>query len=136
MGYAKMDRGDVPELHYIAPIANVASIMEHGLLPYNRARELPHCSVAMRKMQQRCKVKVVPNGRPLHDYVNLYFHARNPMLYRLREQHATLCVLQIDTAVLDVAGAIITDGNAASNNTAFYPSPKGRPPSCRRGWRI
>ncbi len=121
----RMKREDVKELHYIAPIANVASIVQHGLLSHNQARKIPHCSVAMTEIQQRRTRKVVPGGRPLHDYVNLYFHARNPMLFTRREQHGELFVLRISAAVLDMPDVIITDGNAASDYTAFYPSPEG-----------
>lgn len=53
---------------------------------------------------------MVPGGRPLHEYVNLYFCARNPMLFRIKDLHLELCVLQIDTNVLDLPGVVITGG--------------------------
>ncbi len=120
-----MKREDVKELHYIVPIANVASIVRHGLMSHNKAKRLIHRSVAMVEIQEKRDRKVVPGGLPLHDYVNLYFCARNPMLFKRREQHEELCVLRISTAVLDLPGAVISDGNAASGWTAFYPSPSG-----------
>jgi hypothetical protein len=120
-----MNRDDINELHYITPIANVPSILQHGLLSHSRAQQVVHRSVAMAEIQQRRSVKVVPGGRPLHDYVNLYFHARNPMLYKRRAQHQALCVLRISAEVLDLPGAIICDGNAASGYTRFWPSPEG-----------
>lgn len=120
-----MNREDVTELHYITPIANVASILKYGLLSHNRAEKVLHRSVAMSEIQDKRTRKVVPGGRPLHDYVNLYFHARNPMLYKRQAEHQTLCVLRISAAVLDSSGVVITDGNAASQYTAFYPSPAG-----------
>jgi len=120
-----MNRDDVKELHYIAPIANVASILQHGLLSHNRARKLAHHSVAMSEIQGKRTKKVVPGARPLHDYVNLYFHARNPMLYKRQAEDQALCVLRISAAVLDLPNVVITDGNAASEYTAFWPSPSG-----------
>lgn len=47
------------------------------------------------------------------------------MMYRRSAQHAELCVLQIDTAVLKLPDVIIADGNAASGWTAFLSSPSG-----------
>lgn len=120
-----MNREDVTELHYIAPIANVASILKYGLLSHNQAEKVLHRSVAMPEIQDMRTRKVVPGGRPLHDYVNLYFHARNPMLYKRQAEHQTLCVLRISAAVLDLPNVVITDGNAASQYTAFWPSPNG-----------
>lgn len=120
-----MNREDVTELHYITPIANVASILKYGLLSHNQAEKVLHRSVAMPEIQDMRTRKVVPGGRPLHDYVNLYFHARNPMLYKRQAEHQTLCVLRISAAVLDLPNVVITDGNAASQYTAFWPSPNG-----------
>ena len=102
-----MNRDDINELHYITPITNVPSILQHGLLSHSRSQKVVHRSVAMAEIQQRRSGKVVPGGRPLHDYVNLYFHARNPMLYKRKAQHQGLCVLRISPEVLDLSGAII-----------------------------
>src|SRR5262249_15570914 len=63
--------------------------------------------------------------RPLHDYANLYFHARNPMMYKRRVMHATLAVLRVHPDVLDVPGVVIAPGNASSDWTGFWPSPDG-----------
>ena len=120
-----MNRHDINELHYITPIANVPSILQHGLLSHSRAQKVVHQSVAMLEIQDLRSKKVVPGGRPLHDYVNLYFHARNPMLYKRQAQHQTLCVLRIGPDVLDLPGAVICDGNAASDYTRFLSSPGG-----------
>lgn len=120
-----MERGDVTELHYITPIANVPSILQRGLLSHHRANKLPHQSVASLEIQEKRAQKRVPGGKALHDYVNLYFHARNPMLYSMKEMRQTLCVLRVSVEVLDWPDVVITDGNAASDYTAFYPSPDG-----------
>lgn len=118
-----MNRSDVEELHYITPIQNVLSILEHGILCNRKARELRPVDVAMREIQAIRAGKKLPNGRFLHDYANLYFHARNPMMYKRRDLQ--LCVLRISPEVLDQPDVVIADGNAASNYTAFWPSPSG-----------
>jgi len=47
------------------------------------------------------------------------------MLYKRKDLHTSLCVLRVKTDVLDLPGVIIADGNAASEYTAFWPSPAG-----------
>lgn len=101
------------------PIENAASIMAHGILSYERAAKLQHRSVAMQPVQDRRDLKRVPGGLKLHQYANLYFHARNPMMFARYAQGPNLCVLQVSTAVLHLQGAVITDCNAASDYVRF-----------------
>src|SRR5262245_16376391 len=79
----------VAELHCIMPMANIASVLEHGILSYERAARLQHHSVAMQPVQDRRDRKQVPGGLKLHQYANLYFHARNPMLYKRKDDART-----------------------------------------------
>ena len=120
-----MNHVDVAELHYIAPVSNLSSILKLGLLCHEDVTKLAHRSVAMAEIQERRAKIVIPNGLPLHQYVNLYFHARNPMLSRLRAYHGDLCVLRIDPAVLDIPNVVISSQNASSNYVRFYSSPDG-----------
>lgn len=115
-----MNRSDIKELHYIAPIENVPSILEHGLLSHRKAAKLPHRSVAMEEIQDRRQGKRIPNARPLHEYVNLYFDAHNPMLSRCRAHNDSICVLRVNSAVMDGQGVIVTDRNAAKGLVRFY----------------
>jgi hypothetical protein len=118
-------RDELPELHYITPIANVESICRHGILSHRQAKKVSHRSVAMERIQERRRRVVVPGGRPLHEYANLYICARNPMLYKLQAQHAALSVLRVSPAVLDLPGTVVVDGNASSKYVAFRPAPAG-----------
>jgi len=121
-----MKRHEVKELHYIVPIDTIPSIMAHGILCHEQAKPLNPVSIAMEGVQARRDKIVVPQGLPLHKYANLYFHARNPMLYVLRGKHRSLSVLRLSTEVLDLPDVVIADGNAASRDyTAFLPSPDG-----------
>lgn len=70
-------------------------------------------------MQDRRDHKRVPGGLKLHQYANLYFHARNPMLHKRLEEVNELCVLRVSTQVLALEGAVITDQNAASDYVRF-----------------
>lgn len=121
-----MDRARVTELHYIAPVANLASMARWGLVSHNLAARVEHVSVAANEIQDRRIGKPVPQGLRLHDYVNTYFHARNPMMSRLMHGGCNpIVVLRISPRILDLPGAVIADGNAASGPTRFYPSPQG-----------
>lgn len=113
----------VTELHCIMPTANIGSVMEHGILSYERAAKLPHRSVALQPVQDKRDQKQVPGGLKLHQYTNLYFHARNPMMFKRKEEAPSLCVLRISKRVMHLKGTVITDQNAASNYVRFlHPS--------------
>ena len=120
-----MRMSEVPELHCIMPITNVTSVVAKGILCHQLAAKISHQDVSMQKIQNRRAQTTVPGGRPLHEYANLYIHARNPMMYVRQERHLQLCVLRISTNVLYLPGVIIADGNAASGYTRFYESPGG-----------
>ena len=118
-----MERSRVRELHFIAHLANVPSILEHGILSHRRAGRIEHVSVASPEVQQRRHRKKVPSGRLyrlLHDYANLYVHARNAMLYSLLDDwEGSLTVLAVDSLVLDRPGIVVADRNAASRVVRF-----------------
>jgi ssDNA thymidine ADP-ribosyltransferase, DarT len=109
----------VTELHCIMPMTNLPSVLAHGILSFERAAQLRHASVAMQPVQDRRDQKRVPQGLRLHQYANLYFHARNPMLYKRLSEVGSICVLRISLDVLAVQGAVITDSNAASDYARF-----------------
>ena len=109
----------VAELHCIMPIGNVPSVLEHGILSHARAARLRHRSVAPQPVQDRRDGKSAPQGLKLHQYANLYFHARNPMMVLRKEEAPVLCVLRVSTAVLEQDGVVITDCNAASSYVRF-----------------
>jgi hypothetical protein len=124
-----MQRSDLRELYYFAPIENINSICKLGILSHARAAKVKHKSVAMEVIQDRRARKLVPGGRSLHQYANLYINARNKALYKLkcqlRDQIAALGVLRISLDVLDLPYVVIVDQNASSNWARFLPSPEG-----------
>lgn len=81
--------------------------------------------VAMPEIQAIRQNKQIPGARRLHEYANLYFDAHNAMLSRVRGHNSTICVLQIDAAILDFPGVIVTDRNAASGWVSFLPVNEG-----------
>ncbi len=123
-----MERADLTELHYICHADNLPSILANGILSHQRAKRHRPTSIADEDVQARRSEKSVPRGQPLHNYVNLYLNARNPMLYRITEgarNFADICVLSVSTSVLDLTDVVLADGNAASAATAFRPALSG-----------
>lgn len=116
---------DLEELHYITPIANMESILKHGIVSHQKAERILHQSVAMNEIQEKRKKVVVPGGRPLHQYVNLYFHARNPMMFKGKDMHKDLCIIQINKEIINLPDVVISDGNAASDYVRFYAVSEG-----------
>jgi hypothetical protein len=121
-----VDRSELNELCCIQPIENLRSIALLGILSHNDAADVDHVDISMEEVQDLRSGKRVPDARIpqaewrwLHDYANLYFCARNPMLFKRLSHHRELAVLRIRTDALDLPGVVVTDGNAASNATRF-----------------
>lgn len=109
----------VTELHCIMPIKNIPSVMQYGILSNERSAKLPHDSVAMTEIQERRDNVHVPGGLRLHQYANLYFQARNPMMYKRKNQANTLCVLRVSCDVLKADNVVLADQNASSDYVRF-----------------
>jgi len=107
----------VQEFHNIMPIDNIPSVIEHGILSHEKASKLLHADVSMAEVQDlRAEVQVT-NGMKLHKYANLYFHARNPMMYVRRTEE--VCILRVLKDVSILPGVVFSDRNASSNYTNF-----------------
>lgn len=115
----------VSELHSIMPLVNIPSVWRYGILSHDEAAKLPHDSVALSAIQERRDVKRVPGGLKLHQYANLYFCARNPMLYLRKGEAPSLCILRIDKHVLSLPDVVLADRNASSDYVRFLKSPEG-----------
>jgi hypothetical protein len=109
----------VKELQCIMPIVNMRSVLQRGILSHDGASKIDHESAAMQELQDRRDKKRVPGGLRLHQYANLYFHARNPMLYKRKDDADSLSVLRVSTDVMSLDGVVITDQNAASDWVRF-----------------
>jgi hypothetical protein len=120
-----MNLSDIKELYFIAPITTVPSILKYGILSHCLAEKIQHDSIAMEEIQQRRTNKKVPGGYNLHEYVNLYFDAHNPMLSKVREYNDSICILCVKPEVLKLENVIISDRNASSGWAIFHKSPSG-----------
>ena len=112
-------------LYNIMPLENVSSVLQNGILSHRKAELLEHDSVAMAEIQARRERVEIPNGMMLHEYVNLYFDPRNPMMYRLRSIAETLCILKVSLDVLDLDNVVVSDQNASCKYAAFYVPEQG-----------
>lgn len=111
----------VLEFHNIMPVTNILSVLNHGILSHEKAAALPHSDFSMADVQDRRDKVQVPGGLRLHQYANLVFDARNPMMYKRKEWADQLCVLSISTNVLTIQGVVLADRNAASDYARFFP---------------
>lgn len=102
------------------PFSNIHSVLKNGILCFEEAKNMEHTSVADKEVQARRDEIRIPNGDKLHAYANSYFDARNPMMYKLKEQYETMCVLRISSDILDIKNAIVSDKNAACGFVRFY----------------
>jgi hypothetical protein len=124
---ARVDRTDVKELHFITPFSNLASIDARGILCHEAAQQLDRKpeSIAMSSVQERRASVTVPKGLRLHQYANLYFNARNPMLYCRLNRLPAIGVVSVSAQVLDRPDVVVTDRNAAATYARFSDSVEG-----------
>ncbi len=109
--------------YYICHVSNIESILENGI--FARAQieeeEIKHTDIHNPQVLAR-RDKEVPSGKNLREYVNLYFQARNAMLYRLIHNFGRedIVVLSIKSSVIELEGSYFTDRNAATHAAEFY----------------
>lgn len=110
-------------LYNINDLENIRSIFQNGILSKNelRRRNIYSKDISNLKVQEIRNDKYIPNHKALHDYANLYFNPRNPMMYYLINNYNLndLCIICVDKKVLDLKDTVISDRNAASELAAF-----------------
>jgi len=120
---------EIRSLFYITHIDNVASIVRRGILAHAEVerQQVPFTPIYDDSIVSRRKETSTPDGRSLWDYANLYFQARNPMMYRVihEKKKDFLAVVAVRSAIMGTAGVLITDGNAANAPTQFFNSVEG-----------
>lgn len=117
--------------YYITHVSNLPSILQEGILSHSEVekRNLNSAIVYNADVVNRRRENITPDDRSLWEYANVYINARNPMLYRVSRQTevGNLCILVIDAAVMNLSGAFLTDGNAASTMTKIRKAKDGIP---------
>ena len=122
---------EVEGLYYITHVNNLPSILQQGILSHRQVleRQLDFTAVCNADIVSNRRLRFTPQQKSLWDYANLYFEARNAMLYKVlfygvdRATEYT-AIVKIRQEVLFLDDVLIADGNAASAETKI-----GRPSS-------
>ncbi|RYZ74295.1 MAG: DUF4433 domain-containing protein [Proteobacteria bacterium] len=109
----------IKEFQSIMPLENVPSVIQCGILSHEQMAKYKHHSVAMQEIQDRRNHVRIPGGLMLHQYANLYFHARNPMMYKLHNDAKRLSILRVSIEARHIEGAVIADRNASADFVQF-----------------
>lgn len=123
---------DIKNLYYITHIENLPSIISQGILSHEEVerQNISFTPIYDTNIVSKRKDKSTPDKQSLWQYANLYFQPRNPMMYRVVNETNTnkrnIAVVAVKPTVLSQSGVIITDGNAASDVTAFYSGSEGK----------
>ena len=118
----------IKELYYITHIENVPSILKQGILCHQIIEEedIEFVAIYNKEIVSRRAQKVVPGGKSLWAFANLYFQARNPMLYKVIHDKPLdeIVVLGVRRDAMNLKGALIANGNAANSPTTIIPCSK------------
>ena len=116
--------------YYITHKDNLKSILKKGILSRSQTKESLWTKITFKQRIKSIHSEPVVQrrkdtqfrGRSLWDYANVYFQARNSMLFSVKEKFGkeNIIVLQINSDILNIPSAGITDGNAASQSTRFF----------------
>jgi hypothetical protein len=116
----------IKELYYITHINNLPSILANGILSHRIVEEenIPFTPIYSKDIVERRAGKKVSGDKTLWDFANLYFNARNPMLYKVIHDKGIneIVVLGIRRDVMRMKQTFVTDGNAASSPTRIIQS--------------
>jgi len=111
-------------LHYIAPIENLPSIFQKGILARNLVQNLRD-DFSLAEIQEH-RARIIPNDSipfTLHDYVPLFFSPRPPLIYLFKEEPERIARLLVSPTVLLEPGAIFHDMNARSPRKRSFLDP-------------
>jgi len=125
-----MATGRINLLFYITHINNLPSILEKGILSHAKVVEenLEYTPIYAEDIVTGRESKTTPNGKSLWSFANLYFKARNPMLYRVicEKNVNEIAIIGVGPGILNRDDIFITTGNAASYNTEILTAKEGK----------
>ena len=118
---------DILGVYYIAPLANLSSILQHGVLSHAEVirQDLKPEAIYSSSIIARRGERQTPDGKTLWDFANFYFNPRNAMMYRVhRVEERNVAVLFMRRRLLNSA-KFVSVGNAASPNSTIAPIGEG-----------
>ena len=109
------------ELYYITHIDNVPSILERGILSHDRVEEdqLKYTLIYDEQIVANRQSRLVPDGRTLWSFANLYFQPRNAMLYRVAHEKnpEDIAIVAVRREIMDNPDTYFSTGNAAHSQS-------------------
>jgi hypothetical protein len=117
-----LDNYRIDYLYHMTEVSNLPNIFKHGLLSHNEAHSkgLNQTDIALQDVNQRRASKKPIYGISLHNFVPMYFNPKNPMLFRRKDLQQNIVIIAIDRRAIYQDKSMFSDGNAASDSTAFY----------------
>jgi len=115
-------KNGVRNLFYLTALENLESILQHGILCRNLARQHIKLDISSRQVQRGRK----DNFPQVHSYVPLYFASNTPMLYVCaspkRDNRESVILLNISSKVANLGEIYFSDGKTA-NGANRYTAP-------------
>ena len=113
------------QLFYITHIDNLNSILKLGIYSHQKIEneKIPFTRIYDAGIVSNRRNRRTPNDKSLWEYANVYFQARNPMLYRVlcEKDPNEIAVIGVDRSVLNTPGGLVSIGNAASFDSDILP---------------
>ena len=111
----------VTGLFYITHIDNIPSLLEKGILSHEQivSRNIQFKPIYDEGIVSNRRSIHTPDGRTLWNFTNLYFQARNPMLYRVLHEKPEneIAVISVQPDVLGRSDIYVSTGNAAHSSS-------------------
>ena len=123
------------QFYYIIHRDNLKSVLKSGVLSRSKSEKGLLAKIGFLRGIKSIHSKEIVSARKrrlfkdrsLWDYANVYFQARNPMLFSVIREYGkeNIIVLQISPDILNIPGAGVTDGNGASKETQLFDAEQG-----------
>lgn len=115
----------IRELYYITHVDNIPSILKKGIFCHGLIHDqgVKYTPIYNKEIVSRRKSIKVPDGRSLWNFANLYFRARNPMMYKVicDKPPSDIAVIGVGKNILDRSDILLTTGNAAHSQSEVLP---------------
>lgn len=107
----------VKHLYYLAPVKNIPSILEHGIMSKTAVEtlEIPHEDYSDRAVQ------TIRAGKSLHEYVPLFFNTRNAMTFRYQKERRDFAILRLNSDLVTRYECMVSDRIAACSDAGIRP---------------
>ena len=122
LGQLIREKYQLGHAQHMTHLRNLESIFQTGgLYSHNRMHDKSYHKIDNDDVQAaRASITVDVSGRPLHDYVPLYFGWKTPMLASNQHQNESIVLLRVSLDLFAMPGVVFTDGNARTRTTKFY----------------